>query len=127
MYEATTRNVRIEVDPQYVHEQSDPAQGYYFFAYKVKIQNQSQTTITLVGRHWIITDGLGQTEEVVGEGVIGQQPTLAPGEEFEYTSFCPLATPTGSMHGKYQMVSDSGEKWEISIPQFILADPSHYH
>jgi ApaG protein len=110
-----------------VKEQSDPKENYYFFAYSIRIHNEGPELITLLSRHWVITDGFGQTEEVVGEGVIGQQPTLKPGDVFEYTSFCPLATPTGSMHGTYSMANAEGNRWEIEIPKFILAEPNHWN
>src|SRR5665213_2555054 len=103
MFQAVTQDIKIEVEPSYVQDQSNPTQAYYFFSYKARITNESQVTVTLVSRHWIITDGFGQIEEVVGPGVIGQQPTLKPSESFEYQSFCPLATPTGSMQGTYVM------------------------
>ena len=127
MFQAKTRDIKIEVEPAYIREQSDPKQSYYFFSYRVKISNEGAGQVQLVSRHWIITDGFGQIEEVVGPGVIGQQPTLRPGENFEYSSFCPLATPTGSMHGTYVMVDDQGKQLEVKIPLFILAEPTHYH
>lgn len=127
MFTATTKDIRIEVEPTYVREQSDPAQGQFFFSYRVRISNQGPARVQLLSRHWIITDGFGKIEEVVGEGVIGQQPTLQPGEGFEYESFCPLATPTGSMQGSYTMVDSTGEKWKVEIPLFILAEPSRYN
>ena len=127
MFEATTQDIKIEVEPTYEVEQSDPGQGHYFFSYKVRISNQSDGTIQLVSRHWIITDGFGQVEEVVGPGVVGQQPTLKPGENFEYRSFCPLATPTGSMQGSYVMKDAKGAQIEVQIPLFILCEPNHYH
>lgn len=127
MYECTTHKIRIQVEPRFESEQSDPYRNQYFFSYCIRIYNESSTTVTLIGRHWVITDGFGQTEEVVGEGVVGQQPTLAPGEMFEYSSFCPLATPTGSMHGTYSMKNAAGDRWDIEIPKFILAEPKSYH
>lgn len=127
MYESVTENIRIEVDPQFVREQSDPERNYYFFSYRIRIHNEGDIEVRLLGRHWIITDGFGQTEEVVGEGVVGQQPTIAPGQMFEYNSFCPLTTPTGSMRGTYSMMNADGKKIEIQIPKFFLAEPSHYH
>ena len=127
MFAATTKNIRIEVEPTYVREQSDPGQGQYFFSYKVRIHNEGKAQVQLLSRHWIITDGFGKIEEVVGEGVIGQQPKLQPGEAFEYESFCPLATPTGSMQGTYTMVDSTGDKWKVEIPLFILVEPSRYH
>jgi ApaG protein len=127
MFQAVTKNIKIEVEPSFVQDQSDPQQAYYFFSYRVRITNESQGTVQLISRHWIITDGFGQVEEVVGPGVIGQQPTLKPSESFEYTSFCPLATPTGSMQGKYVMVDPKGAEIEVEIPLFILAEPNQYH
>lgn len=127
MFKAVTKDIMIQVDPTYVRDQSDPNQNHYFFSYKVRIRNGSTNAVQLLSRHWIITDGFGQVEEVVGPGVIGQQPKLEPGEEFEYSSFCPLATPTGSMQGKYTMVDARGEQFEVQIPMFILCEPNHYH
>jgi ApaG protein len=83
--------------------------------------------VQLLSRHWVITDGYGQIEEVRGPGVIGEQPVLRPGEFFEYSSFCPLATPTGSMRGTYRMIDDAGVELEIVIPDFLLAEPGHFH
>ncbi len=127
MFEATTHGIRIQVQPSYIQDQSDPAQSYYFFSYHVRIENTAKRQMQLVSRHWLITDGFGQMEEVEGPGVIGVQPILKPGESFEYSSFCPLTTPTGSMRGTYFMVDDQGTKVEIEIPTFILAEPNHYH
>lgn len=132
MYESMTKKsptqqIRVQVEPRFIEEQSDPKQNYYFFAYLVRILNEGTEPVRLVSRHWIITDGFGQIEEVEGEGVIGQQPTVAPGESFEYSSYCPLTTPTGSMQGKYHMENSQGEKWEVEIPLFVLAHPSHWH
>ena len=127
MFEAVTKNIQIQVEPTYVRDQSDPRQNYYFFSYTVRIKNTSSSAVQLVSRHWIITDGFGQVEEVVGPGVVGQQPRLEPGDQFEYSSFCPLNTPTGSMQGKYTMVDSRGEKFEVNIPMFILCEPDHYH
>lgn len=127
MFQAVTENIKIEVEPTYIPDQSDPAQAYYFFSYRVRITNDSDETVQLVSRHWIITDGFGQVEEVVGPGVIGQQPTLKPSESFEYTSFCPLATPTGTMQGKYVMKNPKGAEVEVKIPLFILCEPTHFH
>ncbi len=127
MFEATTRQIRVTVEPAYVSEQSDPRRDYYFFAYTVSITNTGDVPIQLMSRHWIITDGTGQTEEVEGPGVVGQQPTVKPGETFQYQSFCPLPTPTGFMQGSYTMVTAKGEQVEVQIPKFVLAEPSQYH
>lgn len=127
MFEAVTNQIRVQVVPAYVKDQSAPEQQHYFFSYTVDIHNGGNQTVQLVSRHWIITDGAGHVEEVEGPGVVGQQPTLEPGESFQYSSFCPLPTPTGSMEGSYLMVSGKGEKFEVQIPRFILVEPAHYH
>ena len=127
MFEATTENIKIEVLPTYFQEESDPEQSLYCFRYKVKITNLSSVSVQLMHRHWVIIDGAGQTEEVKGPGVIGQQPVIDPGMMFEYESFCPLTTPTGSMHGSYQMVRPNGDKVDVQIPQFMLVEPGHFH
>ena len=118
--EAVTRGIRVEVLAQHSPENSRPAQGEWVFQYTVRITNQSSDTVQLVSRHWIITGALEQTEEVKGPGVVGEQPTLAPGESFQYSSWCPLKTPTGMMHGTYQMISASGTKFDIEIAPFAL-------
>lgn len=127
MYRAVTHNIQVDVEPAYVQEESDPRQNHFFFSYRVRIANQSHRQVRLVSRHWVITDGFGTAEEVMGPGVIGQQPTIKPGEVFEYSSFCPLTTPTGSMHGTYVMVDPQGQRLEIEIPRFTLSEPSHFH
>lgn len=120
MPSAVTRGVRVEVTPRYEKEQSDPERNYYFFSYHVNISNEGDDRVQLLTRHWIITNGEGQVEEVKGPGVVGEQPVLESGESFEYTSFCPLKTPTGTMEGSYQMVAASGESFDAKIPQFSL-------
>ena len=123
MYEATTRAIRVSVRPQYLPDQSDPADSQYVWAYHIRIENQGENTVQLRSRHWRITDGLGRLQEVRGPGVIGKTPMLRPGEMFEYTSGTPLATPSGFMSGTYQMVSESGENFDIEIPTFSLDTP----
>jgi len=119
-----TRGVRITVRPRFVPEQSDPASGQWLFAYHVTIRNQGTQAVQLLSRHWIITNGEGHVEEVRGAGVVGYQPLLQPGEEFEYTSGCPLTTPVGTMHGEFNMVvPESGEKFDAKIEPFRLAVP----
>jgi ApaG protein len=120
----TTLGIRVQVRSAYVAERSEPSQGRYFFAYKVRITNVGTETAQLVSRRWVITDADGDVETVEGPGVVGEQPTLAPGESFEYTSFCPLATSFGSMHGSYRMVRPSGEGFEVEIAPFHLAMPA---
>jgi ApaG protein len=121
MSTATTKGVRVDVESEFVPERSDPDQGTYFFAYHVRLTNEGDDTVRLVSRHWIITNAEGKTEEVRGPGVVGEQPTLEPGESFEYSSFCPLNTPIGTMHGTYQMVTKDGERFNVEIAPFTLA------
>jgi len=123
MSDTTTRGVRVEVRTAYVPERSSPGDGHYFFAYRIRISNVGEETVQLVSRHWVITDGMGEVEHVHGPGVVGAQPVLEPGETFEYTSFCPLPTPIGSMHGTYQMVTAGGSAFDAEIAPFSLAMP----
>jgi ApaG protein len=120
----TTAGIRIRVQTAYVPEKSAPQHHRYFFAYRVRITNQGTETAQLVSRKWVITDAAGEVETVEGPGVVGEQPVLGPGEAFEYTSFCPLKTPFGSMHGHYQMVRPDGQSFEAIIAPFRLAMPS---
>jgi ApaG protein len=121
--EATTRNIRVRVQSSYVPERSDPEHGSWFFIYTVEISNQGRETAQLVSRHWIITDANGTVREVRGPGVVGEQPTLAAGQSFTYTSACPLETPFGTMHGSYQMVIAGGERFDVEIAPFSLGQP----
>ena len=123
MSDAITRGVRVEVRPDYLPHQSDPRSGHWMFAYHVRISNQGTETVQLVGRHWVITDASGGVEEVRGPGVIGEQPVLKPGQQFDYTSGCPLPTPMGTMHGSYQMLTQKGERFDAEIAPFTLAEP----
>lgn len=118
--EAITEGIRVEVIAQYSPENSQPGQGQWVFQYTVRITNQSEDTVQLLTRHWIITDALEHSEEVHGPGVVGAQPVLAPGESFKYSSWCPLKTPTGMMHGTYQMVRSSGDAFDVAIAPFGL-------
>ncbi len=120
MSDALTHSVRVEVLSRHVPEHSRPGMGEWVFQYTVRITNQGSETVQLLSRHWIITDALDHTEEVRGPGVVGQQPVLAPGESFQYSSWCPLKTPTGMMHGTYRMVRASGEQFDIEIAPFAL-------
>ena len=117
----------INVRPQYLVEHSNPDEQQYVFAYTVTIRNTGEHTAKLISRHWIITDGNNAVEEVRGEGVVGEQPVLQPGEAFEYTSGCPLPTPVGSMRGSYQCVADDGTAFEAPIPEFVLSMPRTLH
>jgi ApaG protein len=118
--EAITSGVRVEVLSQYSAENSRPQHGEWVFTYTVRITNQGPDTVQLISRHWIITDAADQVREVKGPGVVGEQPVLAPGESFKYSSWCPLQTPTGRMHGTYQMLRENGEQFDIEIAPFAL-------
>ena len=125
--EAVTRGVRVRVESEYAPDRSKPSKNQWFFLYTVTISNESSEVVQLLTRHWVITDGTGHVEEVRGPGVVGKQPTLKPGERFEYTSGCPLATPFGVMEGSYQMVSQSGERFDVKIAPFTLSEPYTVH
>ncbi|MCG8426115.1 MAG: Co2+/Mg2+ efflux protein ApaG [Chromatiales bacterium] len=117
----------IDVNVTYIDEQSAPEEHRYVFAYTIHIENQGDTAARLIGRHWIITNADGKTQEVIGEGVVGQQPFLRPGENFSYTSSAAIETPVGSMHGSYQMRTENGEHFDAPIPAFSLAKPNTLH
>ena len=125
--EAVTNHIRVEVLSRYSPENSPPMQNAWIFQYTVRITNQGLDTVQLVSRHWIITDAMEHTEEVKGPGVVGEQPVLAPGESFKYSSWCPLKTPTGMMHGTYQMVGARGNEFDIEIAPFALKAPYTVH
>jgi ApaG protein len=125
--EAVTRGIRVRVEAQYSASHSQPTQGQWYFLYTVRIANESQETVQLVSRHWFISDATDHVEEVKGLGVVGQQPVLAPGESFEYTSGCPLPTPFGVMKGTYQMLTREGERFESEIAPFYLQGPYSVH
>jgi len=125
--EALTRGIRVAVSSEYAPEKSQPAQQQWFFLYTITITNESGETVQLISRHWIITDGSGRVEEVKGNGVVGQQPVLRPGEAFTYTSGCPLTTPFGMMEGTYQMVSQAGDEFDVKIAPFTLSEPYTVH
>jgi len=120
MSEAVTHDIRVEVLSRHSPENSRPMHDEWVFQYTVRITNQSSEPVQLLSRHWYITDALEQTKEVVGPGVVGEQPVLAPGESFKYSSWCPLSTPTGVMRGTYQMVRVGGNEFEIEIAPFAL-------
>lgn len=122
-----TKNINIQVVPAYIAEQSDPNNDHYVFSYTVTIRNEGDQPAKLLTRHWVITDGDGQVQEVRGEGVIGKQPYLKPGEGFQYTSGTFMNTPVGTMQGSYQMIADDGEKFDAEIPSFTLSVPNTLH
>ncbi len=124
MSDAVTQGIRVQAQAFYVPERSRPEDSYYFFAYTIRISNQGLEPAQLLTRHWIISGPDGPVGEVRGDGVVGEQPNLRTGESFEYTSFCPLQTPLGSMHGTYQMVRPSGELFDAEIAAFTLAVPT---
>ncbi len=123
MYLATTRHINVEVTPFFLEDQSEPQDNHYVWAYRVNIENDSTQTVQLKTRYWRITNGTGHSEEVRGEGVVGEQPVLEPGDNYQYTSGCPLSTPSGIMVGSYTMESEFGESFEIAIPAFSLDSP----
>ena len=123
MYAATTRSIRVTVNPVYLEEQSAPENDHYVWAYQVEIQNQGEDVVQLLTRHWKITDSMGRVQEVRGAGVVGEQPVLNPGESFQYTSGTPLGAPSGIMVGSYGMESGSGERFDVDVPAFSLDSP----
>jgi ApaG protein len=125
--EAVTRGIRVVVRAAYSPEHSAPERSHWFFLYTINIANESDVTVQLVSRYWLITDGRGDTAEVRGLGVVGEQPVLPPGESFEYTSGCPLTTPFGTMRGTYQMVTPDGERFDTDIAEFMLSGPYQVH
>ncbi|WP_089720684.1 Co2+/Mg2+ efflux protein ApaG [Candidatus Entotheonella palauensis] len=123
MSNVLTQGIRISVESFYVPSRSQPERGQYLFAYTVRIANEGDTPAQLISRHWIIQDAHGRTEHVRGPGVVGAQPRLEPGQSHEYTSFCPLGTPSGSMRGTYQMVRDDGSEFDAVVGVFSLMAP----
>ena len=123
MSDALTNGVRVQVLPTYHPERSRPQARYWFFSYRVRISNVGEAPVQLLARHWIITDADGKVQEVRGPGVVGEQPVLGPGESHQYSSFCPLGTSFGTMHGTYEMVTDAGETFHAEIAPFALGEP----
>jgi ApaG protein len=117
----------VDVEARYSEEHSEPERSNWFFLYTITISNQSDQTVQLLSRHWVITDATGQREEVRGPGVVGEQPVLNPGEAFEYTSGCPLTTPYGAMEGQYEMVLEDQSTFYAQIGRFELREPSAIH
>ncbi len=127
MAESKKYEITVDVATQYLADQSDPAAGRYVFAYTIGISNTGTVAAQLISRHWLITDAEGGVQEVRGLGVVGHQPLLSPGQRFEYTSGCALATPVGTMSGSYQMVADDGLPFDAPIGEFVLSMPRVLH
>ncbi|QNA87794.1 Co2+/Mg2+ efflux protein ApaG [Massilia sp. Dwa41.01b] len=117
----------VNVRTQYLPEQSKPDRDLYVFSYTITIRNSGEVPAQLIARHWVITDTNNRVQEVKGLGVVGHQPLLKPGEQFEYSSGTQLATPQGSMHGEYFCVAEDGHRFEVRIPEFVLTQPSMLH
>ncbi|PCI63845.1 MAG: Co2+/Mg2+ efflux protein ApaG [Kordiimonadales bacterium] len=122
-FEAVTDEIRVAVQSYFLAAQSDPDNDQYFWAYRIKISNESDASVQLLSRHWIITDSNGKREEVIGDGVIGEQPRIPPGKHFTYTSGCPLDTASGFMHGTFDMLGGKNRLFTIAIPAFSLDSP----
>lgn len=127
MYEKTTRNISVFVEPQYLENQSNPAEGKFVWSYTIIVRNSGAETVKLLTRHWVITDGMGRKQDVRGDGVVGEQPVLPPKTQFQYTSGCPLTTSSGVMEGSYGMINQKGEHFEVDIPAFSLDSPHIKH
>ncbi|MEJ5082977.1 MULTISPECIES: Co2+/Mg2+ efflux protein ApaG [unclassified Ochrobactrum] len=123
MYRAVTRDIEVTAEPFYLEDQSEPDESRYVWGYRITIANNSSQTVQLRSRYWQITDGNGRIEEVRGAGVIGEQPTLNPGDSYQYSSGCPLSTTSGVMVGRYQMQSPDGNSFDVDIPAFSLDIP----
>lgn len=126
-YSATTRDVTVRVSVSFLPEQSEPGRRRWFWAYHIRVENDGEAPVQLLSREWTIEDGRGDRHRVQGEGVVGEQPVIAPGDAFDYVSGCPLDTPEGSMEGRYQMVSGTGERFAVTIPRFSLVAPATAH
>ena len=123
MYRSTTNAITVTVNPVYLDDQSDPDEGHFVWAYQVRIENNGMTAVQLRSRYWNITDANGLVHEVRGDGVVGEQPVLEPGEAYEYTSGTPLQTPSGIMVGSYQMETEDGDWIDVDVPAFSLDSP----
>ena len=121
-YAATTGAVTVRVAPQYLEDQSDAGRGYHVWAYQVRIENAADVPVQLLARNWVIVDGNGRVENVSGDGVVGVQPVIGPGQAYDYVSGCPLATSSGTMHGHYTMTGPNG-RFDVTIPAFALEHP----
>ncbi len=123
MYSQTTRQITINVHPTFLEDESSPEERRFIWAYTIRIENSGAETVQLLNRAWQITDANGKVEEVSGPGVVGEQPVLSPGESYEYTSGCPLATPSGIMVGSYEMETQGGERFDVAVPAVSLDSP----
>ena len=123
MYNQTTKSICVSVEPIYLDDQSSPSDNHYVWAYQVRIENKGNDTVQLLNRYWHITDDQGRVQEVRGAGVVGEQPTLRPGESFEYASGTPLPTPSGIMVGSYEMETAQGSRFDVAVPAFSLDSP----
>ncbi|MCG2841682.1 Co2+/Mg2+ efflux protein ApaG [Sandaracinobacter sp. RS1-74] len=120
---ATTEGIIVRVQPRYAGDQSDPENGHWVWHYHIRIENGSGVTVRLIDRAWVIVDGNGARRDVMGEGVVGEQPEIHPGESYDYVSGCPLSTPMGHMRGRYGMEDKGGRRFEVEIPGFDLISP----
>jgi len=127
MKEADINNIRVDVETRYIEDQSNPEQNFYVFAYTITIQNKGQQSAQLLTRHWVITDSNQKVQEVRGDGVVGEQPLLKPGEQFVYTSGTMLETAVGTMKGSYQMLADDGSQFDATVDEFVLSTPRVLH
>ena len=127
MTSTASNRIRVDVTTDYVEDQSNPGEGRFVFSYTITIRNEGAKPARLMARHWLITDANGKVQEVVGEGVVGEQPHLQPGQGFRYSSGAILETPVGAMEGKYHMVADDGEQFDAPIAPFRLAMPGVLH
>jgi len=124
MYQAVTHMIAVTVEPQFMPERSEPSKRQFFWAYTVEIENNGDNAVQLKRRHWVITDGRGVKHEVKGPGVVGEEPIIGPGESYRYTSGCPLDTPEGFMVGRYTMIGEDGDTFDVEIPAFSLDIPA---
>ena len=123
MYTKTTNGIRVTALPLYQVDQSEPSENRYFWSYTIQLENHGTKTVQLLNRYWHITDAMGRSQEVRGPGVVGKQPVLKPGEAFQYTSGVPLPTPSGIMFGEYEMILETGVKFQVAVPAFSLECP----
>ena len=122
-FKATTAGVTVRVAVSYLAEQSDPSAGRWFWSYHIRLENGGAKSVQLLSRQWQIVDGRGLVQQVIGDGVVGEMPLIAPGSSFDYVSGCPLTTPSGWMEGSYQMVDEDGDAFDAAIPRFALIGP----